>query len=144
MSNGESLPADLENHSISDAEKMPERNEGPGAAGNEVDPIPLSPLTNGASLRPPDSSNPSDTEERIEAYARNRDSLREEVTELRRSLEEIQVKHQGELEVIRKQLEETQGQKDHAETQYRNLLGKVNTIKSQLGERLKADAVWLS
>ena len=99
-------------------------------------------LPNGTTSRSVDLTTSSDTEERIEAYARDRDLLREEVAELRRSLEEIQVKHQHELEAVRQQLEETQGQKDHSDTQYRNLLGKVNGIKSQLGERLKADAVW--
>ena len=96
---------------------------------------------NGIPVRSVDLSTSSDTEDRIEAYARDRDLLREEVTELRRSLEEIQAKHRLELETVQQQLEETQEQKDHSETQYRNLLGKVNGIKSQLGERLKADRV---
>ena len=71
----------------------------------------------------------------------DRDNLRAEVTELRKSLEDLQQKHQTDIDALKEQLEETQGEKDHAESQYRNLLGKVNTIKSQLGERLKADAV---
>lgn len=82
-----------------------------------------------------------DTEARLDALARERETLRDEVAQLRRSLEELQGKHEEELIDVKGQLEETQGEKDHAETQYRNLLGKVNTIKSQLGERLKADAV---
>ena len=81
------------------------------------------------------------TEARLDALAREREILRDEVAQLRRSLEELQGKHEEELIDVKGQLEETQGEKDHAETQYRNLLGKVNTIKSQLGERLKADAV---
>ncbi len=121
---------------------MTDQDEESGSTSNGLDLVQPSSLTNGEPLGPADTSTSLDTEERIEAYAINRDSLREEVAELRRSLEEIQVKHQQELGVVREQLEETQGQKDHAETQYRNLLGKVNTIKSQLGERLKADAVW--
>ena len=72
-----------------------------------------------------------------------RAALREEVAQVRRSLEEIQEKHEDELGCIREQLADTQGEKEQAETQYRNLLGKVNTIRSQLGERLKADAVGL-
>ena len=72
-----------------------------------------------------------------------RTALREEVAQIRRSLEEIQEKHEDELGSIREQLADTQGEKEQAETQYRNLLGKVNTIRSQLGERLKADAVGL-
>ena len=82
-----------------------------------------------------------DTEVRLDALARERETLRDEVAQLRRSLEELQGKHEEELVDVKGQLKEAQGEKDHAETQYRNLLGKVNTIKSQLGERLKADAV---
>ena len=83
----------------------------------------------------------ADTDERLEALAKERDALREEVAQVRRSLEEIQEKHEVELSNIREQLAETQGEKEQAESQYRSLLGKVNTIKFQLGERLKADAV---
>lgn len=45
------------------------------------------------------------------------------------------------LESLKAQLQEAESAKENAETQYRSLLGKVNTIRSQLGERLKADAV---
>ena len=83
----------------------------------------------------------ADTEARFDALAKDRIALRDEVAQLRRSLEQIQGKHVEELGSVRAQLEETQGEKEHAEAQYRNLLGRVNTIKSQLGERLKADAV---
>lgn len=93
----------------------------------------------------PDNSIPAptatDTDARLEALVNERAALREEVAQLRRSLEEVQGKHEEELGSIREQLADTQGEKEQAETQYRNLLGKVNTIKSQLGERLKADAV---
>lgn len=82
-----------------------------------------------------------DTEARFEALAQEREALRDEVAQLRKSLEELRGKHEDELVDVNARLQETQGEKDHAETQYRNLLGKVNTIKSQLGERLKADAV---
>lgn len=83
----------------------------------------------------------TDTDTRLEALVNERAALRKEVAQVRRSLEEIQEKHEEELGSIREQLADTQGEKEQAETQYRNLLGKVNTIKSQLGERLKADAV---
>lgn len=82
-----------------------------------------------------------DTDARLEALVNERAALREEVAQVRRSLEEIQEKHEEELGGIREQLVDTQGEKEQAEAQYRNLLGKVNTIRSQLGERLKADAV---
>jgi FtsZ-binding cell division protein ZapB len=67
--------------------------------------------------------------------------LREEVTKLRQSLEELQAKHQSELGAVQTELQETQAEKDEAQEQYQSLLGKVNTIKAQLGERLKSDAV---
>jgi chromosome segregation ATPase len=51
----------------------------------------------------------------------------------------IKEQHSEELSTIKKELEESESAKDHAETQYQNLLGRVNTIKSSLGERLKAD-----
>jgi chromosome segregation ATPase len=50
----------------------------------------------------------------------------------------------AELDQLRSKLQETQSGKENAESAYRTLLGKVNTIKSQLGERLKADAEELS
>lgn len=82
-----------------------------------------------------------DNEVRLEALAKEREALRDEVAQLRMSLEELRGKHEEESGNFKAQLRESQGEKDHAELQYRNLLGKVNTIKSQLGERLKADAV---
>ncbi len=82
-----------------------------------------------------------DTEARLDALAKERTALRDEVAQLRRSLEQIQGKHEKDIGTVRAQLEETQGEKEHAEAQYRSLLGRVNTIRSQLGERLKADAV---
>ena len=83
----------------------------------------------------------STSDDKRDELMRDRDSLRLEVTELRKSLEDTRSKHDEELGSVKEQLEETQSAKSHAETQYRNLVGKVNTIKSQLGERLKADAV---
>lgn len=82
-----------------------------------------------------------DTEARLDALAKERTALRDEVAQLRKSLEQIQGQHKEDLGSVRDQLEQTQSEKEHAETQYRNLLGKVNTIRSQLGDRLKADAV---
>ncbi|SMQ55854.1 unnamed protein product [Zymoseptoria tritici ST99CH_3D7] len=87
-----------------------------------------------------DTSSPSDTTARLDAMQRERDALREEVAEMRKSLEKLQEKHSEEMSGVKEELEQTQEGKEQAETQYRNLLGKVNTIRSQLGERLKADA----
>ena len=92
---------------------------------------------------PEPTSTNGDTEARLEALARERSALRDEVAQLRQSLEELRGKHNEETANLRQELEETRGEKDNADTQYRTLLGRVNTIKSQLGERLKADAVGL-
>lgn len=92
----------------------------------------------------------------MEAIAKERDALRQEVTQLRKNLEDIQSKHQTgdlghveelqsrheeEIKTLKEELDEANEGKDHFETQYKNLLGRVNTIKTSLGDRLKADAV---
>lgn len=74
----------------------------------------------------------------------DRDSLRVEVTGLRKSLEELQHKHEEEMEALNQSLTESETKKEQAETQFQKLMERVNTIKSQLGERLKEDAVWQS
>ncbi|EMD62688.1 hypothetical protein GGP41_003502 [Bipolaris sorokiniana] len=103
----------------------------------------------GLSPSPPPAS---DTSARLDAIAKERDALRQEVTELRKSLEGIQSKqsagaadgsqcnHEEEIRSLREELDEANEGKEHFETQYKNLLGRVNTIKTSLGDRLKADA----
>jgi chromosome segregation ATPase len=86
------------------------------------------------------ASNNSDATTRLDAMQQERDNLRSEVTKLRESLERLQASHNDEVSGVREELEKSQEEKEEAETQYRNLLSKVNTIRSQLGERLKADA----
>ena len=83
----------------------------------------------------------SERTKRFDALVREREALQAEVTKLRQSLESLQEGHARELEEKDNSLHETQTEKEQAEEQYQNLLGKVNTIRSQLGERLKADAV---
>jgi chromosome segregation ATPase len=118
------------------------------------------------------SSEPSDASIRLEVMSKEREALRAEVEQLRKSLEEIQGKHKEEVSTIkgqhaeelskvgtnhteqvetirsehteevstiRTELKETKSAKEQAETQYQHLLGRINTIKSSLGERLKAD-----
>ncbi|USP76733.1 hypothetical protein yc1106_04007 [Curvularia clavata] len=104
----------------------------------------------GLSPSPPPAS---DTSARLDAIAKERDALRQEVTELRKSLEGIQSKqsagaadgsqcnHEEEIRGLKEELDEANEGKEHFETQYKNLLGRVNTIKTSLGDRLKADAV---
>ncbi|KAL9613975.1 MAG: hypothetical protein Q9167_001524 [Letrouitia subvulpina] len=104
----------------------------------------LSRVSEGPSQSETRSTSQDDIEARLDAMAQEREALRDEVAGLRRSLEGIQEKHNEELGEVRDQLEEKVNEKEHAESQYRNLLGKVNTIRSQLGDRLKADAEDLS
>ncbi|KAL4877234.1 hypothetical protein BJY04DRAFT_132729 [Aspergillus karnatakaensis] len=80
------------------------------------------------------------SKDRFDALVRDRDSLRAEVTDMRKSLEEIQSKHHTDMEALQGKLENAESKKEHAESQYRGLLERVNTIKAQLGERLKEDA----
>ncbi|KAK5168472.1 hypothetical protein LTR04_006732 [Oleoguttula sp. CCFEE 6159] len=124
------------------------REDEPPESNGTHEPEDNNPPTNATNttqaLQASEEANSSETSERLAALARERDSLRLEVTELRRSLETIQEKHQEDLVRARAELEDSQSGKEHAEIQYRNLLGKVNTIKSQLGERLKADAEEIS
>ena len=82
-----------------------------------------------------------DSEAKLDALNQERESLREEVAQVRKALEQLQQRHEAEIRILRDQLKDTHDEKEQAETQYRNLLGKVNTIRSQLGDRLKADAV---
>ena len=67
--------------------------------------------------------------------------LQTQVASLERALSEQKDVYDRDTDDLRRQVEVTNEQKAQAETQYQNLLGKVNTIRSQLGERLKADAV---
>ncbi|EMC97493.1 hypothetical protein BAUCODRAFT_33207 [Baudoinia panamericana UAMH 10762] len=133
---------------------MPSSPPGPSSPVNQSEP----PTQNGAQQRDRDvdgtevqqtmtanaadepSAPVSDTAARLEAMQQERDSLHAEVTKLRQSIESLQAKHEEDLAIVKDDLEQSQQSKEHAEAQYRSLLGKVNTIRSQLGERLKQDA----
>lgn len=82
-----------------------------------------------------------DTGARLARLHEEREALRKELAEVRKSLEALQEKHEADVQGTQMQLEDANNKKEQAETQHRNLLGKVNTIRSQLGDRLKADAV---
>jgi chaperonin cofactor prefoldin len=97
-------------------------------------------LANGTEQASTAEANDS-TDSRFEALVKDRDSLRAEVTQLRQSIEALQAKHGTTLAAVQEELQESLAGKSHAEEQYQTLLGRVNTIKAQLGERLKADAV---
>ncbi|KAK4667201.1 hypothetical protein QC763_307130 [Podospora pseudopauciseta] len=62
-------------------------------------------------------------------------ALQEEVEKLRQQLEA----QSTEITQLKADLEESESAKDHAETQYQTLLGRVEKIKETLGERLKRD-----
>lgn len=85
------------------------------------------------------TSSVTDTSSRLEAMSQDREALRSEVEQLRKSLEDLQEKHTEEVSSVRAELEESESAKDQAQTQYQNLLGRVNTIRSTLGERMAAD-----
>ena len=82
-----------------------------------------------------------DTDTRLARLHEEREALRIELAEVRRSLEALQERHEADAQEMQVQLTDANNKKEQAETQHRNLLGKVNTIRSQLGDRLKADAV---
>ncbi|ESZ97087.1 hypothetical protein SBOR_2517 [Sclerotinia borealis F-4128] len=117
-------------------------------------------------------SDASDASIRLEAMTAERQALRAEVEQLRKSLEVIQGKHTEEdstakgqysenlstveekykeeiialksqyaeeISTVRAELEETEYSRENWESQYHTLLTRVNTIKTTLGERLKAD-----
>ena len=100
-----------------------------------------SPVTNGVAALSIEGDGMPTIDERFQALVRDREALREEVTQLRQSLEQLQAKHEADVVTLQEQVHDVTGEKNNAEEQYQNLLGKVNTIRSQLGERLKADAV---
>lgn len=170
----------------SNAEPEPEPEPEPAATNDEAPTSPNKAISAGTDSLP--AAPTVDSDGRLEALVRDRDSLRAEVTELRRSLEGIQSKHAKEEEEERavhqtpgqtheqditrennednneaaqlrkslqdmetrhaeeksrleKDLYETEQQKNDANARFTDLLGKVNTIKSQLQERLNFDAV---
>lgn len=114
-------------------------NEGAGA-GTDVPIIPNDNDDDDETTKTPNMTEDGGTAARFDALVKDRDALRLEVTQLRQSIEELQSKHTSEIEAVQSELADTQDAKDTAEEQYQSLLGKVNTIRSQLGERLKADA----
>ncbi|KAH8906968.1 hypothetical protein BR93DRAFT_927808 [Coniochaeta sp. PMI_546] len=87
----------------------------------------------------PSPSSSSSTSAKLEAMSAEREALRQEVEQLRRQLESISASHTEEVSQLRTDLEESEAAKDHAETQYQNLLGRVEKIKETLGDRLKRD-----
>lgn len=124
-SKGEANSDDAPKDGFADDQELP-------SAGNDTG------RTDNGDTTPPDALQ---SEDRFDTLIRDRDSLRAEVTDMRKSLEEIQTKHRADMEALQHKLDDAESKKEHAETQFQKLLERVNTIKSQLGERLKEDAV---
>ncbi|GAM89716.1 hypothetical protein ANO11243_077550 [Dothideomycetidae sp. 11243] len=100
----------------------------------------MAPNADAESAAKSDEATGIDIDSRLEAAEKERETLRAEVAELRKSLEQVQGKHDEELSTVKEERDEAQAAKEKADSQYQTLLGRVNTIRSQLGERLKADA----
>ncbi|CDM30032.1 hypothetical protein DTO006G1_6246 [Penicillium roqueforti] len=144
---------DNEHNDANEAVQVPESN---GAKPATIDgSLPDRSVKNQESVAtsdaPPQTDNQSDPasagtepKDRFDALVRDRDSLRAEVADMRKSLEQIQSKHTADMEALQQKLEDAESKKEQAETQFQMLLERVNTIKSQLGERLKEDAEELS
>ncbi|KAL9108812.1 MAG: hypothetical protein Q9227_006469 [Pyrenula ochraceoflavens] len=96
------------------------------------------PLRNG--MQSLSISNTADASQRFEALVRDRDTLRAEVTELRKSLEELQAKHESDAKSIKEQLEESQAETSDWQSKYTTLQDNVNTLKAQVRDRFKANA----
>ncbi|KAL9102796.1 MAG: hypothetical protein Q9163_002114 [Psora crenata] len=77
---------------------------------------------------------------RLYTLSKDREALRQEVAQVRQSLQDLQGKYETETSDLRDQLAGSQEEKETAETQYQDLLGRVNTIRKQLGDRLKVYA----
>ena len=89
-----------------------------------------------------DSAEMSGLAEKVEVLARERDNLRQEVAELRRSLEDIQGKHKQEIEDLQLKLDTAEEGKEEADQRHSDLRVRVKEITATLGERLKSNSVW--
>lgn len=69
-------------------------------------------------------------------YSENLSSVEEKYKE---EITALKSQHAEEISTVRAELEETESSRENWESQYHTLLTRVNTIKTTLGERLKAD-----
>jgi predicted nucleic acid-binding Zn-ribbon protein len=88
-----------------------------------------------------DHKDVSDLTEKFDALTLERDNLRQEVAELRKSLEHIKGKHEEEVTELQEQVEKAEEGRDQAELQHTNLLERVKALRDTLGERMKSNAV---
>jgi predicted nuclease with TOPRIM domain len=94
---------------------------------------------NGAVKEPDQGTGLAD---KLEALARERDNLRQEVSELRKALEDIQGKHDQEIKNLQVKLETAEESRDEADQRHSDLRVRVKEITATLGERLKSNTVW--
>jgi broad specificity phosphatase PhoE len=90
---------------------------------------------------PNNSTKVSGLAEKVEVLARERDNLRQEVAELRKSLEDIQDKHKQEKDDLHLKLEAAEEDKEEADQRHSDLRVRVKDITATLGERLKSNTV---
>lgn len=88
-------------------------------------------------------SDTSDPSSRFDALVKDRDNLREEVTKLRKSLEELQSRHDGEEGTAQEDLQEARNEKEEWENRYNELKDGLDAMRSRLAERFKAKTVRL-
>lgn len=80
-------------------------------------------------------------EGRLEAALKEQKVHSDALKELQQELAEVKEAHTQELSEFDERLHRVQEEKQQLDTQYRNLLDRLATIKTTLGDRLKADAV---
>ena len=90
---------------------------------------------------PKDSTEVSGLAEKVEVLARERDNLRLEVAELRKSLESIQGNHKQEIDDLKAKLETAEEGREEADQRHSDLRVRVKEITATLGERLKSNTV---
>jgi vacuolar-type H+-ATPase subunit D/Vma8 len=90
---------------------------------------------------PADQKHTSDFSEKLDVMAKERDLLLQQVAELRKSLEEISVKHQSDIDQLQTRLQDAESGKQLSETLHNNLKERVTTITASLGERMRANKV---
>jgi chromosome segregation ATPase len=90
---------------------------------------------------PKDSTEVSGLAEKVEVLAKERDNLRLEVAELRKSLEDIQGNHKQEIDDLKAKLETAEEGREEADQRHSDLRVRVKEITATLGERLKSNTV---
>jgi DNA repair exonuclease SbcCD ATPase subunit len=80
-------------------------------------------------------------EQQLQTLSNSSSSEGDKLSQLQKALEEERSGRAQDVVEGKKRLREVEEAKEHLDGQYKTLLGRVSTIRSTLGERLKADAV---